>query len=31
MELVVDVNRLADVGSNMLSIAAKGIAAKKKK
>ena len=31
VELVVDVHRLADVSSSMLSVAAKGIASKKKK
>ena len=31
VELVVDVHRLADVSSSMLSIAAKGIARKKKR
>ena len=31
MELVVDVHRLADVSSTMLSVAAKGVAAQKKK
>ena len=31
VELVVDVDRLADVSSSMLSVAAKGIASKKKR
>ena len=31
MELVVDVHRLAEVGSSLLHVAAKGAAAKKKK
>jgi hypothetical protein len=31
MELVVDVNRLVDISSQMLSVAVKGAAAKKKK
>ena len=31
MELVVDVHRLADVGGEMLHVAAKGASAKKKK
>jgi len=30
MELVVDVHRLADISSKMLSVAAKGVAKKKK-
>ena len=31
MELVVDVHRLADVGSSLLQVAAKGASARKKK
>jgi hypothetical protein len=31
MELVVDVHRMAEVGSSLLHVAAKGAAAKKKK
>ena len=31
MELVVDVHHLADVSSKMLSVAAKGVASKRKK
>ncbi len=31
MELVVDVHRMAEVGSRMLSVAAKGAASKRKK
>lgn len=31
MELVVDVHRMAEVGSKMLSVAAKGASAKRKK
>jgi len=31
MELVVDVHRMAEVGSRMLSVAAKGVSEKRKK